>query len=115
MPWKEFTVDNSQDTNGKSRRRDKAYIMLHESKNLHIRITARFHDGHFKWYLDVPEADIHEQWIAVVGVENKKSIKRVAVHLIQCELSRSQLISHVALQQAEKDIDKQSKVIPEIR
>ena len=87
MAWKEFTVDNCMDTSGQSRRKDKALIMIFETKNVLLRITARYHDGHFKWYLDCAQADVYESWLAVTTVESRRSIKIVAIDFLKRRLS----------------------------
>jgi len=52
MPWEEFTIDNDQSTIEPGRRREKAFIIIYSSIDLTFRITARFHDGGFKYYIE---------------------------------------------------------------
>ena len=105
MPWQEFTIDNCKNTIGDSLRKDKALIMQYKSQNLNIRITARFHDGHFKYYLDCEQANIYETWIGVPTVESRKSIKRIALYLIGNAIGRSNLTCLVDLKTAEAELE----------
>ena len=105
MPWRELTIDNCKDVSGKGgHRQDKALIMLYESDHLTFRITARHHDGHFKYYLDCEKADLYERWFGVPGVESRVSIRHRAIHIIEGLLSRSDLMAFVELRTAENDI-----------
>ena len=104
MPWKEFTVDNNKDCKGDGRRRDRAYIMIFKGISFTFRITARYHDGHFKWYLDCDDAKIYEQWIGVASVESRKSIKRVANRILMGHASSIRNIHAIVdLNTAEKE------------
>jgi len=104
MPWKEFTVDNSNPTGIEGRRKDKACIIIFETSHVKFRITARYHDGHFKYYLDCEEADYYESWIALPTMESRYSIKRVAINLLKTRFS-SNIKAIIDLNTAEKEIE----------
>ena len=101
MPWKEFTIDNTKNTIGSVRRMDKAFIMLYKSPDLVFRITARHHDGHFKYYLDCLQANIFERWFGVPGVDNKDGIKLRGIRLISSALDRNDLRAFIELRKVE--------------
>ncbi|MDG2450896.1 MAG: hypothetical protein P8M34_14705 [Saprospiraceae bacterium] len=106
MPWKEIIVDNFIDTVGKSRRKDKACIILFHSKNIQFRITARHHDGHFKYYLDCDQAEIYEHWIGVPTVNNRTSIKHKAIRKLKSEIEGRNIYALTDLVTAEKELER---------
>lgn len=106
MPWKEFIIDNYKSTIGESRRKDKFYIIIFKGVGLTFRITARYHDGVFKWYLDCEDANIYDSWIAVIPVETRASIKRVAIHILKSNLdSIKNFHATEDIETAEKELD----------
>ena len=107
MPWKEFVVDNHMYTIGKSQKKDKALIMIFETQYVKVRITARHHDGHFKYYMDCEQADVYESWFAVPTVESRKSAKLKAINLLKRSLSND-VRAIVDLNTAEKELDQKA-------
>ena len=107
MPWKEIVVDNYKNTIGESQKKDKALIMMYASPNLSFRITARYHDGHFKYYLDCDQAGIYEYWIGVPSVEPRKAIKRIAINLLKSNIGRKNLNCIVDLNKAEEELERE--------
>ena len=83
MPWREIVIDNCKNVSGKSNRKDKSFLIIYTGRKLTFRITARFHDSSFKWYVDCPELNIYDHWFAVVGIETAKSAKRLAIEYLK--------------------------------
>ncbi len=80
--------------------------MQYKSDNITFRITARYHDGHFKYYLDCDQAEIYEAWFAIPSVESRKSAKRRAIEKIKRAVGgRGCMRSIVDLNTAEKELE----------
>ena len=106
MSWHEIVVDNGVNQGLSSKRSCKAFIMLYHSPDLNFYITARFHDGHFKYYLDCEQADIYERWFGVPGVDNKDSIRLRGLRLISGSLNRQNLRAFIELRKAEQEFNR---------
>jgi len=94
--WNEFVVDNKKNVSLSGKRSDKAYIMNYCSDDLKFRITARHHDGEFKYYLDCEQAEVFEHWFAIHS-EKMISVKRKAMDVLERKLHRNNLQAFIEL------------------
>ena len=101
MPWKEFTIDNTQDDYGF--RWDKAQIILYKGENISFRITARHHHGKFKYYLDCEHADIFEEYLGLASNKTRQGIKMEVITMLKQRIGhRGAVHSVVELNTIEK-------------
>ena len=99
MAWREFVIENATSVSGQVRRMDKSFIILYIGQHLKFRITARHHDGQFKYYLDCHQAEIYEKWLGNPVEVSKSGIKEIATSHIEASLRRSNIQAFVELNQ----------------
>jgi len=106
MAWRELIADNGNERLGATKRVDKALISIFRDEHLYFKITCRYHEDVFKYYVDCPQCDTHECLLGPTSELSRVESKNMAIRIIQERLNRRNTRAFSSLTGARIALDK---------